>query len=56
MEDEEDLGFFTSKCCRASFESILTDGGKLELRCMKCGEVCGILEEKYDIKPSLCKF
>jgi hypothetical protein len=52
---------FISKCCMAPYESILVDGGKLELRCAKCGEPCGVLEEKYtkgkwpDCYDSLCK-
>lgn len=36
-----------SKCCREPYESILVEGGRLELRCGECGKICAILEEKF---------
>ncbi len=38
---------FISKCCKTPYDSILKEGGRLELRCSKCGRNCGVLEEKY---------
>jgi len=36
-----------SRCCREPYESTLIEGGKLELRCGKCGKICAVLEEKF---------
>jgi len=54
--NDKSFGIFLSSCCKASYESVLTEEGALELRCTKCGKTCGILEEKYDIKLDLCRY
>jgi len=44
---DKELGFFMSKCCRATFESIFKEGGKVVLRCTNCGKDVGVLTEKF---------
>ena len=39
--------FSISKCCKASYRLVITDKGKIKLRCEECGACCGILEEKF---------
>lgn len=43
----ESFRFFISECCNAYFEEVLTEDGRIEFKCEKCGKVCGFLDEKY---------
>ena len=44
---EKERDFFMSKCCKAPYESIFKEGGKVILRCTECGKDVGVLEEKF---------
>jgi len=39
--------FFISRCCKASYKSVITNKGKVKLCCEECGECCGILEKEF---------
>lgn len=49
----DSIRFFLNKCCKEYPEAIITEDGEWQLKCGKCGKICGTLKEKYNIEPRL---
>jgi len=47
MQNDKELGFGKSECCKATCTSVITEDGKWILRCDACGEHCHTQEEVF---------
>lgn len=47
VRSTKETDFFMSKCCKAPYESIFEESGRIVLKCTKCGKNTGVLAEEF---------